>query len=436
MPKDFATTVPEMDEVSPEREKLIAEFLQRQEAFYGSNKPHYLERAAGDERVLAYKFLTARKWDVVEAEKMFRGVIEMRKERKFDRMPLFPAPFPTRGFDPDKVNAELELAPRQENIYDKWYSVINPAYSCNFHKWDKQGHPVLIERTGLSHVREIHARFKSLASVGKGPTQPAVDFQLLLNETGGALVRYQDKMIRAQEPGRRILGIVMIMDVKGLGYGHLWRPALEILKATFKVDETYYPEGLHRLYLVNCPSMIMFAFNIVKGWVDPRVIQKIVFLSPAETASTLLQVIDQDNLPTMLGGNCDCGGGCVPMANLDSASPLSPGAPGEGDTFTEEIIVPSGKSFAKNFSMVAGEEVVWEFAAGDNKDISFTVSWFDDASAGERVVVDTARMKDGSDNYVASSTGKLILTWDNSGAWFTSKKLQMRVFKMAPQQTE
>ena len=435
MPKGFSATVPEMDEVTPEKEKLIAQFLERQNAFYGDKKPHFLTRAAGDERVLAYKFLTARKWNVDDAEKMFRSVIQMREERKLDKQPLFPSPFPTRGFEPVNVNKVMELPPREENIYDRYYRTVNPAYACNFHKWDKQGHPILIERTGQCNVRETFARFKALANVGQKPTQPAVDFQLFLNEVGGTLVRYQDTIIREQEGGRRILGIVMIMDMKGLGYGHLWRPCLEILKATFTVDATYYPEGLHRLYLVNCPTMIMFAFNIVKGWIDPRVHEKITFLPPNETTETLLKVIDAERLPSFLGGSCECEGGCVPQASLES-SPTTSSAAGEGDTFTEEIVVPAGKTFVKEFELVAGEEVAWEFASTKDKGIMFSVSWFDTESSGERVVVEAEHLKDGSNTHIASSKGKLVLTWDNSAAWFTSKTLQMRVFKMAPQPVE
>jgi hypothetical protein len=427
MPKDFAVTIPEMDEVSPEREKLIAEFLQRQEAFYGSNKPHYLERAAGDERVLAYKFLTARKWDVVEAEKMFRGVIEMRKERKLDLKPLFPNALPIQGYDQEKINAVLGLPVREKNIYDRYFATVNPSYSVNFHKWDKQGHPVLIERTGISDVREVVARFKSLTNVGQDPTQPVVDFRLYVDETAGSLIRYQDAMVGVPN-GRRILGFVVIMDCVGLGYGHLWRPALKLFQAVVQVDAMYYPEQLHRLYLVNCPSMIMFAFNIIKGWLDPRVIGKIIFLSPEETTETLLKVIDEENLPDFLGGKAAWA--AVSATSDPLASPAGAAA-GDGDTFTEDICVAAGKTFTKSFDLTAGEEVAWEFASTKDKNILFSVSWFDQSSQGERVVVEAEKLKDGSSSHVASGTGKLILTWDNSSSWFTAKKLQMRVFKMA-----
>ena len=431
MPKGFSATVPEMDEVTPEKEKLIAQFLERQNAFYGDKKPHFLTRAAGDERVLAYKFLTARKWNVDDAEKMFRSVIQMREERKLDKQPLFPSPFPTRGFEPVNVNKVMELPPREENIYDRYYRTVNPAYACNFHKWDKQGHPILIERTGQCNVRETFARFKAVANVGQKPTQPVIDFRLYLDETAGTLIRYQDAVV-AKPGGRRILGMTVIMDVRGLGYAHLWRPSLELFKAVVQVDAAYYPEALHRLFIVNCPSMIMFAFNIVKGWLDPRVISKIVFLPPEETTETLLQCIDAEHLPAFLGGKCECEDGCVPEQKLES----SPIGGGDGDTFTEEIVVPAGKTFVKEFELVAGEEVAWEFASTKDKGIMFSVSWFDTESSGERVVVEAEHLKDGSNTHIASSKGKLVLTWDNSASWFTSKKLQMRVFKMAPQSSD
>lgn len=47
--------------------------------------------------------------------------------------------------------------------------------------------------------------------------------------------------------------------------------ALYLLKAVADIVQRYYPETLHRLFIVNTPSAFVAMFKIVKSWLNPRV---------------------------------------------------------------------------------------------------------------------------------------------------------------------
>lgn len=47
--------------------------------------------------------------------------------------------------------------------------------------------------------------------------------------------------------------------------------ALNHLKAIAEIVQHYYPETLHRLFIVNAPSAFVVMFKVIKPWLNPRV---------------------------------------------------------------------------------------------------------------------------------------------------------------------
>lgn len=457
MPPKF---IPEMDETTAEQEELITQLLSRVveplEAKEGGELPRHLaELDQADRRIVAYKFLVARKWDIAKAEEMWKGSLAFKAKYKTDELGHFPAAFPIGGYNSDELNAFLGLKPREPNEIDRIQRTIFPTYKAAYHKWDKRGHPVLIERTGRVNVKKIVQYFKSLSPVGTVYTQPCVDYHVHYNEVGARLVRFQDKTFGAVN-GSRVLGVTVVMDVAGLGFGHMYKPALELLKQVFACDANNYPEGLHALYIVNCPTMITFAFSVVKIWLDPRVIAKITFLKPHETKAGLLEVIDAANLPTFLGGDDT-------TCEIEAFDESEIDATGADETLTEEIQVPAGKCIVKNIAVEAGEEVAWEFSL-DAKTIEFSVTFVVEdvpfspstvatpcsqspastasyisastkhKSAFEGLTTEEVVAKEktatGTGSYRAERKGTVVLQWDNGFSWMNSKVVSFRAMKM------
>lgn len=79
-----------------------------------------------------------------------------------------------------------------------------------------------------------------------------------------------------------------------------------------KVDSNYYPETLHRLFIVNAGSGFKMLWKALKAFLDARTYAKIKVLG-CDYLNNLLEVIDPINLPSFLGGNCTCSdyGGCL-----------------------------------------------------------------------------------------------------------------------------
>lgn len=73
-----------------------------------------------------------------------------------------------------------------------------------------------------------------------------------------------------------------------------------------------------QLAIINAPSSFTFIWSIVKPWLSKETVEKVDILGK-DYKEVLLQIVDADNLPAILGGNCTCSGagGC----ELSSAGP-------------------------------------------------------------------------------------------------------------------
>jgi len=100
-----------------------------------------------------------------------------------------------------------------------------------------------------------------------------------------------------------------IMDAKGVGitsipsvYGYLQRASA--------ISQDYYPERLGKMYIVNAPWGFSTCWNFIKRFLDPVTIEKIHVLG-SSYENELLEQVPSENLPQVLGGECECSGGCM-----------------------------------------------------------------------------------------------------------------------------
>ena len=100
-----------------------------------------------------------------------------------------------------------------------------------------------------------------------------------------------------------------IMDLKGVGLSKV-SSVYSYVKEVSAISQNYYPERLGKLYLVNAPWGFSSVFNFVKGFLDPVTVQKIHVLGSGYRTELLGQV-PAENLPKLLGGTCECQGGCA-----------------------------------------------------------------------------------------------------------------------------
>ncbi|KAJ5095554.1 Cellular retinaldehyde binding/alpha-tocopherol transport [Penicillium alfredii] len=262
---DFPTTAPESQpghpgHTTPEQDAKVHQFRAELEQL------GYTDRL---DTLTLLRFLRARKFDVEAAKTMFTTTEKWRKE--FGTNDL------ARTFDYKE----------KEQVFQYY-----PQY---YHKTDKDGRPVYIEKMGKI---DLNAMYK--ITTGERMLQNLVtEYEKLSDPRLPACSRKAGKLLET---------CCSIMDLKGVGitsvpsvYGYV--------KQASDISQNYYPERLGKLYLINAPWGFSSVFSVVKGFLDPVTVNKIHVLGSGYQKELLSQV-PAENLPAEFGGSCNCEGGC------------------------------------------------------------------------------------------------------------------------------
>ncbi|KAK9108623.1 hypothetical protein Syun_024634 [Stephania yunnanensis] len=92
---------------------------------------------------------------------------------------------------------------------------------------------------------------------------------------------------------------VGIGDVGGWGYSNC---DIRGYIASLSILQDYYPERLGKMFLVHVPYIFMAAWKIIYPFIDKNTREKIVFVENKKLKSTLLQDIDESQIPEIYGG--------------------------------------------------------------------------------------------------------------------------------------
>jgi len=221
------------------------------------------------------RFLRARKFNVANAKLMLLKAESWRKDFG--------------------VESLTDYTPEEKVNVDKYY----PQY---YHKMDKEGRPIYIERLGQVKMNELR----------KFTTE---DRQLQ------ALVYEYEKFEQERLPacsaavGHMVETSCTILDLKGVGVKAFW-DVKNYVQSASKISQDYYPERMGKFYIINAPWGFQTVFGIVKGYLDPVTQEKIKVIS-GNGKKELLEQIDAENLPADIGGECKCPRSC----SLSDAGP-------------------------------------------------------------------------------------------------------------------
>ena len=86
------------------------------------------------------------------------------------------------------------------------------------------------------------------------------------------------------------------------------------------IGQDRYPECMGKFYIINVPWTFSMVWSVVKPWLDEVTVAKIALCGAAESKGELLKQIDEENLPEVFDGKCNCAGGC----SLSDAGPWNP----------------------------------------------------------------------------------------------------------------
>jgi hypothetical protein len=104
-----------------------------------------------------------------------------------------------------------------------------------------------------------------------------------------------------------------ILDLDGIGVSILGGKTKQFLKLAADIGQDYYPEMLGTMFLLNTGFLFSALWTLVKGFIDEKTRNKI-HVEGSKYQKKLLELVDEENLPSFLGGKCTCPtieGGCL-----------------------------------------------------------------------------------------------------------------------------
>jgi len=222
-----------------------------------------------DDSVLI-RFLRARKMDLAKTFEMFSNTLKWRKEVNLDQ--IFEYEF-----------NELPL--------------VKKYYPHGFHKIDKLGRPIYFEISGDLDIEEL----LKVTSIDRMFRYQIRQYEYLMNFIFPAC---------SQKVNSYVYQSLSIFDLKKHTTKFMSKKILDLVKIVSSFSQNHYPETLGALYIINSGMMFKVVWTAVKPFLDEKTKKKIVTLG-SDYKKKLLEVIDEDNLPSILGGKCNCVGGCI-----------------------------------------------------------------------------------------------------------------------------
>ncbi|KAH6562926.1 hypothetical protein BASA61_006601 [Batrachochytrium salamandrivorans] len=216
------------------------------------------------------RFLRARKFQVPAAKKMWIDCENWRKEY---------------GVHTILEDFDFPEYPMARQYYPRFY-----------HKTDKLGRPIYIERLGVLDVKKLFTI--------------TTDTRMLKNHVYEyeKLVHYR-LLACSLKSARHIEQSCTILDLQGVAIS-TFSSVYTLVREVSGIAQNYYPEMLGKMYIINAPMLFTVVWNMVKPMLDEVTVKKINILG-SSYKSTLLETIDAESLPDFMGGSCQCPGGCA-----------------------------------------------------------------------------------------------------------------------------
>lgn len=401
-------------------------------------------------RLYCYMFLQARQWSVQKAFAMMKLSVAYRIENKLDERGELPPAISVRGWELDIMRKHMDVPERDtRGEIERIAAATRTFLEFGFHYWDRSGLPSFYMMLGGAQAHTGIKKLKQLAKIGETPLDVCWKMLQHIMGVGEALAIFVQRCVElgyvnVDTSEGHIRSCNIVLDMKGFTYKLIWKPAIDLMRGALERLFQYYPDCVHRIFVINCPPTIMFGYKLIRPTLPPSVDRKVVFASPSETLSALSQLIDPKYIPARYGGECHCEGGCFSTAESGEGLSAADETDSEvGDVLTENITVAAGSDYCRIFNLVAEDTVVWDFAASQCKGVTFTVYFIPAVEAAtmqwstvsarklEPYMISKDHPTSGADTYVAQEGGTLVLMWTNRKSWFSSKYIQLRVYKEA-----
>ena len=281
-------------------------FTKKEEKGLADLKEKLSEESLADETTLL-RFLRAREFDIDGAYRQYMATWEWRRNNDIDNILKAPRP----------LNENLK------NIM-----------SYGFHKFDKEGRPCYIEKTGRMDI----------SAILRLPEDQVIRWHVWNTEK--QVEQMKEKSI---ELNKEITTLDHLHDLGGATLN--LRKALGLFTRLAKLDQEYYPERVGKIFIVNTPWAFPYLWKVAKTFLDPKTRDKCVVLNSMEM-NKLLDYFEAEDLPEEYGGTCRCQNGCLPEVPKHMLSV------GEDPELIEEYI-GAKKNFSHKLECEKNESIGW-----------------------------------------------------------------------------
>ncbi|XP_057372014.1 SEC14-like protein 2 [Daphnia carinata] len=346
---------------------------------------------ANDDYLL--RWLIARDFDLIRAEKMLRDSMEWRRHFKVDGML-------------DNYKAPEVLA----------------RYFTGGHIGvDKQKNYLIAIRYGAMDL--------------KGILRSAKKRDYLMHVIGIAercVISMRNNPDKFKQSPDAISQLTIIFDMDGFSMRHItYKPGIDTVLQLLQVYEANYPELLRRVFVINAPKVFAVLYSMMKPLMHEKTANKVhVFSNNSDQwKAALLEDIDPQELPACYGGTLtdpDGNPNCVTMFNIGGEVPKSYYLNGETDVSYKKLLsIARGSKEQLQFQIAKPNSVVkWDFHSEDG-DIAFAV--YREKEGGLLPIVPHERV----DCHLSSEEGEMrcdytgvyVVEFDNSFSYLRSKKI-------------
>jgi plastocyanin len=296
----------------------------------------------------------------------------------------------------------LETAPKQNKNFD----LVMAYWPGHHHKHDKDLCPVYYERLGAVDVRGL---------LNTVPEADLINAHIYQQEQSRAL-----KAQTSRDHNKSMYSGIFVQDLAGLSMNHLYTPAFDLFKKIIAFDQSNYPDSLKTYYVINAPKCLSIIYAMIKPLLDPSTRKKVHILG-SNYHDTLLEAIDEENLPAEYGGTCQCTGSCIPGGGkfVDAKQ--------DGTTYNPvEVNIGRKDKHEAKITVSKGHTLSWEYTVKSH-DVAFGVYFEDDQ--GRETVVDSERQHGSrKGSIVAETTGTYVLVWDNTHSILKGKTVVYQAF--------
>lgn len=249
-------------------------------------------------------------------------------------------------------------------------------------------------------------------------------------------MHYCDIMTRKE---RRLFKVYTIMDMTNASAMNMAAMAdrrfMKIIGQSSKDAEKLFPQLLGKSIILNMPFFFKTVMSVVKPLMSKRAVEKMVFCNggssgqPITECPFLSSFLDVADVPTFLGGKCNCSGGCIPGTPNSQTTPIN-SISSDGKI---SITVAARSSQTVALPVAKDCPISVEIEVDTRKvEVSVCVRPEDMETGGKYVALMETRYVSDEDGlftgkFVTPISGTLIVNFDNTHSLMRSKTLKYRI---------